>query len=202
MNILVELYRFKKLRGIILRIISHFEKEKAFSSTLRKIYKKYYKIEIGYGTYGGCFDIANIPANVSFGNYCSIASGVRIFRANHPANEFTTHPLLYNPIFGYVKTDQLVRPSLIIGNDVWLGANSIILPNVSTIGNGAIVGAGAVVTKDVPPYAIVVGNPAKIIKYRFSPQVIDKIKQLNWWDLSQMDLIREMPNIRKIINKS
>lgn len=66
MNILVELYRFKKLRGIILRIISHFEKEKAFSSTLRKIYKKYYKIEIGYGTYGGCFDIVNIPANVSF----------------------------------------------------------------------------------------------------------------------------------------
>ena len=71
---------------------------------------------------------------------------------------------------------------VIIKNDVWIGANSVIMPNI-TIGNGAIIGAGAVVTKDVPDYAIVAGVPAKIIKYRFSQDIIDRLLILQWWNM-------------------
>ena len=127
-----------------------------YSQTVRYIYEKKYNVKIGYGTYGGCFSVKNIPAGVVFGNYCSIAPEIKIFRANHPKNHFTTHPILYNPVAGYVTKDQLHR-QLYIGNDVWIGDWAVILPNVKTIGNGAIIGAGSVVTKDVAPYTIVGG---------------------------------------------
>lgn len=76
-----------------------------------------------------------------------------------------------------------------IGNDVWIGSRALIMGGV-TIGNGAVVGAGAVVTKDVPPYAIVGGVPTKIIRYRFSPDVIERLLDLNWWNMSD-DLLKE-----------
>ena len=143
----------------------------AFSTTLRNMYAKKYDIHIGYGTYGGCFDENNIPAGTCFGNYCSIAKGVKIFRANHPMDSFTMHPIFYNPEMGYVKKDLLERPSLVVGHDVWIGSYSIILPSVKTIGNRAVIGAGSVVTKNVQPYTIVAGNPAVFIKFRFSQRM-------------------------------
>lgn len=79
----------------------------------------------------------------------------------------------------------------IIGNDVWLGANSLVLKGVK-IGDGAVIGAGAVVTKDVPPYAIVGGNPAKVIKMRFDDETIGKLMQLQWWNLD-LSIIENLP---------
>ena len=70
------------------------------SPFLRKIFRAEYNIVIGYGTYGGCFDLKYIPPKTIFGNYCSIAQDVKIFRANHSINSFTTHPILYNPLMG------------------------------------------------------------------------------------------------------
>ncbi|TGV65023.1 CatB-related O-acetyltransferase, partial [Mesorhizobium sp. M00.F.Ca.ET.158.01.1.1] len=75
-----------------------------------------------------------------------------------------------------------------VGHDVWIGARAIILSGV-TIGNGAVIGAGAIVTGGIPPYAIAVGNPARILRYRFAPDVIDRLQSLKWWDWSD-DLIR------------
>ena len=106
------LYRCLKNRHahrILLRIIARSGGGLAFSSEVRKLYAEVHRIRIGYGTYGGCFDTENIPPDVSFGNYCSIASGVRIFRANHPSGRFTTHPILYNPVMGYVEKDMLEK---------------------------------------------------------------------------------------------
>ena len=80
------------------------------------------------------------------------------------------------------------RTTTVIGNDVWIGQNVIILPSVSVIGNGAVIGAGSIVTKNVPPFAIVAGNPAKIMKYRFSDDIINRIEQSAWWDKSIEDL--------------
>jgi len=158
-----------------------------------------YDIKIGYGTYGGCFTVGNIERGTAFGNYCSIAPGVKIFRANHPLNKFTTHPLFYNPVMGYVKKYMLEKPKLTVGNDVWIGANVIITPSVMVIGNGSIIGAGSVVTRDVPAYAVVAGNPAKIIKKRFPEEVIEKLESTQWWSWDQETLTKNKMILEKII---
>jgi acetyltransferase-like isoleucine patch superfamily enzyme len=198
-RILFKLLHKTFLRRVLLNRIAASEKGWAFSPTIRKIFQQYYGIKVGYGSYGGCFEPANIPSGTEFGNYCSIASGVRIFRANHPAEQFTTHPLLYNPTMGWVGHDMLERPPLEIGHDVWIGSNAIICPRVLKIGNGAIIGAGSVVTKDVPPYTILAGNPAKIIRKRFSDDIVIKLEMSKWWELSANCLKAKVPELEKMV---
>ena len=79
-----------------------------------------------------------------------------------------------------------------IGNDVWIGTNAIVMDGVK-INDGAIIGAGAIVTKEIPPYAIAVGVPAKVIKYRFSQEIIDKLMELRWWDYPEDFIVNELP---------
>lgn len=190
------------LRAKFLKKIVKREGGQMYSKTLRAIYKKQYGIEVGYGSYGGCFNLSNnIPNNVIFGNWCSIAKEVRIFRANHPKNTFTSHPLVYNPVAGYVKEDMLNRPQLIVGHDVWIGEWSIILPKVCSIGNGAIIGAGSVVTKDVAPYSIVAGNPAKCIGMRFDKITIEKLENSGWWQKDKEALITELSELNNIVDQ-
>ena len=115
--------------------------------------------------------------NIKVGNYCSFASDVNIFIGNHPIGDFTTHPIAFAPWLGApFETCRVIETSLEIGNDVWVGQNAIILPSCNIVGDGAIIAAGAVVTKDVPPYAIVAGNPAKILCYRLTPEQIEKVQ--------------------------
>jgi acetyltransferase-like isoleucine patch superfamily enzyme len=185
----------------ILHIKIAKEGGQAFSNSIRQYYSKKYNIQIGYGSYGGCFHHENIPAGTVFGNYCSIAQGVKIFRANHPTAYFTMHPLFYNPIMGYVKTDALERPELVIGHDVWIGANVIILPGCCKVGNGAVIGAGSVVTKDIPAYAIAVGNPAKVIKMRFSDDIIAQLEATQWWNWNKDELIKNRERLEKITHE-
>jgi len=203
MNIWVYLYlkvKSRYFRSFLVRKIYKKEGGQAYSKSIREIYKIIHGISIGYGSYGGCFDLANIPRGVKFGNYCSIAGHVRIFLANHPEKLFTTHPLLYNPIMGHVKSDLLERPTLNIGHDVWIGSDVIILPSVKKIGNGAIIGAGSIVTKDVEPYSIVVGNPATVKRKRFSDEIILKLEATRWWELEKDDLIEEIPRLNNLVN--
>ncbi len=98
------------------------------------------------------------------------------------------HPYFYNPILGFVDQELIHRSELVIGNDVWVGQNVIILPRVTRIGDGVVIGAGSIVTKDVPDFAIVAGNPAQIRKYRFSDKTIEKIKDQQWWNKSIEEL--------------
>lgn len=199
-NELLKYIKSGRLHSILLRRVVRKEGGDAFSLTLRETYAKKHGIHVGYGSYGGCFNSKNIPPNSYFGNYCSIGRDVKIFRANHPYNYFTTHPLFYNPAMGYVNKDTLNRPSINIGNDVWIGDNVIITPSVLSIGNGAIIGAGSIVTKDVLPYSIMVGNPAKLIKSRFDEHIIDQIEESQWWLLSKDDLIRYKCKFEEITN--
>lgn len=184
---LIYLYRipFRLTRKAIEKHILRIEGGSAFSPSIRMIYSKYYGLHIGYGSYGGCFIHENFPGpcDIEFGRYCSIGSNLRVFRANHPADNFTLHPFLYNPCFGYVEKDILSRPPLKIGNDVWTGSNVIICPGVRIIGDGAIIGAGSVVTHDVAPYTIVAGNPARVIKSRFNERQIAYLQSSLWWEL-------------------
>lgn len=122
------------------------------------------------------------------GNFCSISWNVSIGGANHDYSKLTTHSFLYNdydnlrPEEERAVYDRFDTPC-VIGNDVWIAANVCICRGVK-VGDGAVIGAGTVVTKDVPPYAIVVGNPAKVLKYRFEQQKIDELLAMQWWNWS------------------
>lgn len=186
------------LRKKFLSMIASSEGGFMYSRTARDLLHKEYNITIGYGSYGGCFNFGNISGNVSFGNYCSVAKDVKIYRANHPLSEFTLHPILYNPVAGYVDSYKLQKDELSIGHDVWIGDNVIILPGVKAIGNGAVIGAGSVVTRDVEKYAVVAGNPAKVIKKRFPPEMIEKIEHSAWWLSAKEELIAKIPVLRKL----
>ncbi len=119
------------------------------------------------------------------GAFCSISWGVTIGGANHDYSRVVQHSFLYNDCDklrpeGEVPKYDRFSEEVIVGNDVWIAAGSAIIRGVK-IGDGAVVAANAVVTKDVPPYAIVAGSPAKIIKYRFTEDIIELLTQLRWW---------------------
>ncbi|MGB5686044.1 MAG: DapH/DapD/GlmU-related protein, partial [Candidatus Electrothrix sp.] len=106
----------------------------------------------------------------------------------HPVDHLTTSAFPYVPyVGGYVEERKQFFQNVTLENDVWIGANSVILSGI-TLGNGVVVGAGAVVTKDVPNYAIVAGVPAKIIKYRFDKKIINELLQIEWWNFDKQVL--------------
>jgi virginiamycin A acetyltransferase len=183
-QLLYRIYGVKNrgLRKLIERVVLKLENGQMQSATIRRIYLDHHKIEIGMYSYGGCFNPTSIRPYTKIGRYCSFAGGVCVFNANHPLMFKSSHPFFYSPDFGCVEKELISRRSIEIGNDVWVGQNAIILASVNRIGDGAVIGAGAVVTKDVPDFAVVAGNPAKIIKYRFDENTIRKLKQERWWD--------------------
>lgn len=162
------------------------------STTLRKIYKNRYKIDVDMYTYG-CFDPElnyALGGEVHIGKYCSFAKGIRYFAANHPIDYVSMSPYFYNKKFGFDVKD-VHRSSLTIGHGVWCGYGALITSGCKVIGNGSVIAAGAVVTHDVPPYAIVGGNPARIIKYRFDTDTISCIEESKWWEYTP-DVLYEL----------
>lgn len=183
----VQLFRF--LPGRAKRLVISLLKRNGgefWSPILRRIFKDCYGVSVGWGSYG-CFNAAAFPSGTVIGRYTSIAEGVWSFNGNHPIEAPSMHPLFYNKNLGLDVRD-IPRRNLQIGNGVWIGRNALITPSCSNIGNGAVVGAGSIVTHDVPPYAVVAGNPAKIIKYRFAPPLVERIESSKWWELSEEEL--------------
>lgn len=128
---------------------------------------------IGNYTYIGCNCFIT---KALIGNYVSIANGVSIGMGEHDLNKLSTNSLFYSSPY-----EELTKKDCIIANDVWIGVNSIIRRGIK-IGNGAVIGANSFVNKDVPDYTVVVGSPAKIIKYRFSTDQIKFLNDSKWWD--------------------
>lgn len=129
---------------------------------------------------------------ITVGKYCSIANNVRFIadEGYHKSSQITSFPLAINlykntPISEHkinIETlSEKQKSGITIGNDVWIGMNSIILPGVH-IGDGVTVAANSIVTKDVPDYAVVGGNPAKVIKFKFNQEQIDALKKISWWN--------------------
>lgn len=168
--------------AILLHIIGRLEGGEKVSPTLRRVYRDYHDITIGMYSYGGCFDLQRIRPHTKIGRYCSFAPGVCVFNRNHPTEFKSTHPFFYESPLGWSRSREGSRGGLEIGNDVWIGQNAIILPGARRIGDGAVIGAGSIVTKDVPDFAIVGGNPAKIIRYRFGEDTIERLKAERWWE--------------------
>ena len=151
-------------------------------------HKKQKLIQYTIGEHSYCF-AKHVIKGTRIGKYCSIASGVMIHPAEHNVYTVSTSPR----VPGHIYSDTHGHSNgAIIENDVWIGTNAIILNSCKKIGNGAIVAAGAVVTHDVPPYAIVGGVPAKTIKYRFSPQIIKQLLKSEWWNLPD-EILAKMP---------
>src|SRR3546814_378487 len=130
------------------------------SAPLRAWFRERYRVDVGLYSYG-CFDQWRMPGPIKIGRYCSIANSVRSAPINHPTDALTTHPALYEKKFGVVDADIFYDDPLIIEDDVWIGHNALILPGCKFIGRGAVIGAGAVVTRNVERYTIVAGNPAR-----------------------------------------
>jgi len=158
---------------------------------------------VGLGTYIAPRSV--LPSTI-IGRFCSIAPNVEIITGGHPASFVSTHPAFFSTNkqagFSFVHhtlfeenryVDKEKKISVKIGNDVWIGYGAKILEGI-LIGDGAIIAAGALITKDVPPYAIYGGVPAKLIKFRFPKDQIDSLLNIKWWEFSieQLDLYKSL----------
>ena len=143
-----------------------------------------------------------IGDRLRIGRFCAIAAGVRFIMngANHAMSGLSTFP--FN-IFGHgwekgfdpASWARELRVDTVVGNDVWIGMEAMVMPGV-TIGDGAVVAARAVVTHDVPPYAIVAGNPAKVVKTRFGDDIVQRLLAVAWWDWPAEKITRNLDAIR------
>lgn len=165
----------------------------SFIKTLRKIFGVPRRrdvmpdfVTVGRHSYGfnrNIFVRPSAKAPCSIGAFCAIAPDTLIYgQADHPLHSPSSFPFRSEFFMAdAIPAEPLTRGPVRIGNDVWVCSRAIILSGVS-IGDGAVVGAGAVVARDVPPYAVVAGNPARIMRYRFSPEIIARMLEIRWWD--------------------
>lgn len=155
--------------------------------------------EIGEHTYG----VPSVkwwgePVRLKIGRYCSIADNVEIFLGgNHRPDWVTTYP--FSAINHWPEAEHIVghpstRGDVTIGNDVWIASRAMIHSGV-TIGDGAVIGAASVVRRDVPPYAIVIGNPAEVVRMRFSEAEVAALLRLKWWDWNENRVRASLPDL-------
>lgn len=193
-EMLYQLYRIKRrrIRTWIRNLLFRIEGGDIYTTTVRKIMRDYHGVDIGMYTQGFCFVPGAFDRHTTVGRYCSIAADVRVFNRNHPMEFKSTHAFFFNPGFGYCTKDFVDYIPLTIGNDVWIGEHAQIMSNVTEIGDGAVIGAGAIVNKNVPPYAVIVGNPSRAVRYRFSKEIIEQLLAEKWWE---KDIKEILPSI-------
>lgn len=187
----------KKIRQ---RICSFFSsgnigcKKDYFCATDVRTYKVKFghKCNVAYGADLGDASIGKYTSvgryttirNSKIGNFCSISYNVSIGALGHPMDRVSGSAAFFQPKFGLCKTKEVIEHrNTVVGHGAWIGCNAVIIEGVN-IGNGAIVGAGAVVTKDVEPYSVVVGVPARHIKFRFEEEIIRNLEASQWWTMS------------------
>ncbi|MBQ9682091.1 MAG: CatB-related O-acetyltransferase [Neisseriaceae bacterium] len=183
---------------------THLMGKWVFFSELSSFYNTAYRVgDRVYPMGAYSYSSTNLPLEIKVGNYCSIAGGIKMRGWEHPITAFTTNHIAYDAITRNLMHTKLVknstnlkpkRPKFHMGNDVWI-ANNVLLPKHITIGTGAIIAACANVTKDVPPYAIVGGNPARILKYRFEEKIIEQLLETCWteYDIAPMEICGDIP---------
>lgn len=175
---------------------------------LKNIIKSPQIIVGDYTYYDDVEDTANFEKNVLYlfefmndrliiGKFCQIATGVRFIMngANHAMDGISTYPFkVFGKSWGEIPMNVVSKGDTVIGNDVWIGNNVTIMQGI-TIGDGAIIGTNSLVTKNVEPYTIVGGNPAKLIRKRFSDKDIDALVKLAWWDWPIEKITENLPAI-------
>jgi len=147
-------------------------------------------------------------SNAKIGKFCSIGQDCKIGMGKHPTKDFvSTHPIFFSTLkqaqISFVDKNYFDEfEEINIGNDVWIGSNVLIIDGIN-VGDGVIIAAGSVVSKNIPPYAIVGGIPAKIIRYRFKEDEIEKLLKFKWWDKDLKYLrnhFKKFHNIKELLN--
>lgn len=160
-----------------------------FSYTLRELLWRHFQVFGGAYSYGAWACPGLMPPGLVVGRYVSMAQSARVFGRNHPYDRVSMHPFFYNSALGYVERDTIEGSCCWIGHDAWIGDGAILTPGCRRIGIGAVIGAGAIVKKDIPDYAIAGGNPAKVIRYRFEEGIRERLLASHWWERSLEDLV-------------
>lgn len=186
------IYRLRQLRSFVQRFCNRVEGGLMFSGTWRRILSHYHEVEVRAYSYGDVLQPGTLPPGTKVGRYCSVGKDLIVRRRDHPVERMIMHPAFYNHHIGLLTDDTIPADAdnpLHIGNDVWIGDRVTILSGCRTIGNGAVIAAGAVVTRDVQAYAVVGGVPARQIRMRFDPARVAEIEASAWWNCSLPELV-------------
>ena len=190
---LASVFSIKKIKNKHISFFSLWDNTTTFSSYVHILKgAKLNHVQIGkYSRIGVNCQITN----AIIGNFTAIGKNTIVTVGQHPTNYLTPHSIFYKKgNWGWhddwiAPIDFVSDKYVKIGNDVWIGRQCIIMDGV-TIGDGAIIATGAVVTKDVPPFAVVGGVPAKVIKYKFSDEIIKRLEQIQWWNRSDEEITK------------
>lgn len=166
------------------------------SLTWRDILRRHHGVEVGRYSYGDILRPGCLPPGTRVGAYCSVGAGLIVRRRDHPVDRPILHPFFYNKALGLLEKDTIPAVEanpLSVGHDVWIGDRVTILGGCRSIGNGAVVAAGAVVTRDVAPYTVVAGVPARSLRPRFDAGRIAEIEASRWWEHDIAALIETPP---------
>ncbi len=179
----VAMFQLRFYRIIMVFLFNSIKKCRIDKGVVISKKSSFSNVKIGFGTYLS----TNVKvSNTEIGKFCSLGANLICGWGIHPINGVSTSPSFYstakqNGLTFSTQNKIEERKTIFIGNDVMIGLNVTILDGV-TIGDGAVIGAGAVVSKNIAPYAIAVGCPIKVIKFRFAPDIIEKLLLIKWWD--------------------
>ncbi|OWK32476.1 CatB-related O-acetyltransferase [Sphingomonas mucosissima] len=184
-TMLERLYAAGRLRGRVLRLMRRWDGGEMRSVRLRWLLRLHHGVTIGDYSYGAILRPGVLPRGSAVGRWCSVGQELIVRRRDHPIERVTQHPFFYNAKLGLVPRDTIGLDEdnpLSIGHDVWIGDRVTILSGCRSIGDGAVLAAGAVVTRDVPPFAIMGGVPARMLRARFPEPIAEMVAQSQWWE--------------------
>ncbi|HEX9961337.1 MAG TPA: CatB-related O-acetyltransferase [Pyrinomonadaceae bacterium] len=196
------------LRKVLRKLRSRLTPENEHTALWMAQNKRYSAFEIGVGTYGTPnIDFHDAGAALKIGNYCSIAPRVTILLGGeHHHDWVSNYPFsLLHDEARHLSGYPLTKGDVVIGNDVWIGYEALILSGVK-IGDGAVIAARSVVARDIEPYSIVGGAPAKHLRYRFPPEIIEELLKIAWWNWSFAEIraawhLIQSPQVEEFVSK-